>query len=178
MMPTESTLPSRARAAYERGRWRTAAAEALWLVPFIALAVRHCTHLSIGCVASLALLACVGTLRWRGGIWGRAAVVGAIAALPALLMPLLLPCCIDCPPNLSAQTCGLLCGTLGLFSGALLGSWSARQGTDRHRALIGGGLVLAACSALGCDMVGLAAIGGLWIGATVATASALSWARA
>ena len=105
-------------------------------------------------------------------------MVGALAALPALLMPALLPCCVDCPSNLSTQTCCFVCGTLGLFSGMLLGTWSARQGADRHRAVIGGGLVLAACGALGCDVVGLTAIGGLWMGATIATASALRLARA
>lgn len=176
-MTSTEALPARARAAYERGRLLTASREALWVVPFAALAIARCSRVSLSCAAAVLLFSTLVVFRWRGGVWGRTALVSALAALPALLLPVL-PICLGCGQEAIARLCAVLCPAMGLLAGALLGRWSARQGADRNRALLGGGLVIGACGALGCGVAGLAAIGGMWFGAAVATAGAVRLARA
>jgi hypothetical protein len=176
-MTSTDALETRAKAAYERGRVRAAAQEVLLFVPFVLIADLKCKHFSIGCLLSVVLIATLVVLRWRGGVLGRAAMLGALVALPSLLMPACLHACVDCNPAVLHSACAVLCPGLGLFAGGFLGAWSAKQGTDRNRALLGGGLVIALAGALGCGVLGLTAIGGMWLATTVATLGAVGLAR-
>ncbi len=132
MEPTEAQV-QRARGAYELGRLRAGALEALRLTPLVVLAFWHCQHPTVTCAASLALMLLVAALRWRGGTWCRAVAPALVAGLPAALLPLLGPW-LD--GAWLASACGWLCPATGLLAGAMLGSWCRRQGSERGEALI------------------------------------------
>jgi hypothetical protein len=163
MEPTEAQL-HRARGAYELGRLRSAAREALLLTPLVALALWHCRHVTVTCAASLALMALVAALRWRGGTWGRAVAPALVAGLPAALLPLLGPWLDGAR---LASLCGWICPAAGLLAGAMLGSWCRRQGDDRGPALVASGAVVLLLGALGCGAFGAADVLGMWLGAAI-----------
>ena len=170
-------LAARARAAYERGRLQRALLEALWLGPLVAFALWRCRSLSATCVASLVLLGLAIALRWRGGVWGRAVLPSVLVSLPAVVVPALLCDAMGaCAPG-SMAWCFAICPAAGLVAGALLGSWAARQGEDRGRALLAGAAIVLACGTLGCAVFGVAGVAAMWLGA-LASGPVLLWARA
>jgi hypothetical protein len=172
MEPSE--LSDRARWAYERARMRSALVDALALTPLVLLALFRCQHLTPTCLASVALLGLTAGFRYRGGIWGRSVVPALISALPALLIPPLLPASmVACVAGHAFPPCLFICPLAGLFAGALLGTWSARQGPERDKALVAGTAILLACGTLGCGVFGITGVAGLLVGAVASTPIAI-----
>ncbi|MDP2316303.1 MAG: hypothetical protein Q8P41_25620 [Pseudomonadota bacterium] len=145
------------RSAYERGRWRDAARDA---IPLMALFTLVLVAADAGVVQAL-LAGTVGVgflvMRWRGLGWGRGAILGAIAGLAPLLAPFALVANgLGCAGPNCASWCVALCASGGLVAGLVVGmssrSWSA---------LVGGGLVAGLAGAVGCWPMGATTVVGM-----------------
>ena len=174
MEPTKAQL-RRARTAYELGRLRSAAGEAMLLSPLVGLALWHCQHVTATCAGSLVLLAVVAALRWRGGTWGAAVGPALVAGLPAAVLPVFAPLL---ERSQVPMLCQVICPAAGLLAGLVLGSWCRRQGAARGAALLASGAVVLALGALGCGVFGGAGVLGMWLGAALVAVPTTLWAPA
>ena len=170
------TLPPELRRAYERGR---VASAALATTPICLLSL---TSLCVGepRLVSLALCCALplafGVARWMGRGWGRGAVIGVVASLPALLAPLCLSVAgHPCDGATCARWSGVLCVSVGALAGAVIGA----RVIDVPARLSALGLATLA-AALGCMPFGLGVVGGavLALGVSAAGMVAARWALA
>ncbi len=175
----------RARRAYELARVR-AGVRAAWpllgIAP-MAIALRGTALVvpTLAAAAGLGLLVVV--LVWRGGALARGVGLGFIAGLPPLLAPALWAlargsCGGECDiaaMGLAGEMwseCLLTCGVAGLASGALVGWRSAGVPRSGSHAL-SAALVAGATGALGCALIGLVGVLGIFIGLAVGAAPVL-----
>jgi hypothetical protein len=155
-------LLSRARSAYERGRF-VHALRAAWLaLPMIALSVSLTQRpaLSLGAGSVLLLLALA--LRFRGGPSGRAVMPALTAGLVPLLLPMIMRmgghCCIAgaCWP-----VCMIGCIMGGVAAGLMIGFASALEREGRGAFLVAATLISGLSGMLGCAIVGAAGMAGM-----------------
>jgi hypothetical protein len=133
------------RTAYELGRLRRALVECCALaVPL--LAARAIGH-PVSPLVAVALAALFGAMRWSGGPWSRAAVVGVVAGSIPFLVPvgLVLAARVECPPY-----CEPICAAAGFVSGLAIATVAAHSG----KVLAAGGLLAALVGVLGCAPFG------------------------
>jgi hypothetical protein len=159
----DDELRTRARRAYERGRWRAGAVSA---GPALALAL-ICVVIGgqpgVTMLTGLALAGLIIVAVHRGGAVGRAVAPGlAAGALP--LAAGLAACRIPHPcggPG-CIDFCAPLCLSAGVLAGVVLALHAHR--TARHSSLAVGGLIALFTGALGCLFVGLGGVVGMGLG--------------
>jgi hypothetical protein len=166
---------ARARRAYELARVG-AGVRAAWplvvIVP-VAIVLRGPAFVVPTLAAAAALGLVVVTLVWRGGALARGVGLGFAAGLSPLLLPAAwalargVPCVAACdmPSVDMGVECVVTCAIAGLAAGGLVG-WRARsRGAALSAALVAGGT-----GALGCALVGLAGVIGIFAGVTLGAA--------
>jgi hypothetical protein len=163
-------LQARARAAYERDRWRLGIAAAWPALVMAGICVtlggRPLATLAIGAV--LALLIAKATQHGRGA--ARAVIPGLIGgALP--LVAGLVACRVPhvCAPGLCVSWCAPLCLAAGALAGVVLAVRSKRASADQRPSLLVASSIAVLAGSLGCLVVGLGGIVGMFLGLAVGT---------
>jgi hypothetical protein len=158
-----ANLLARARRAYEVGRLRWAGRVAVWVLPFVAVAVAASGHVAVCLSLGAALLALAVTLVWRGQSWGAAVRPGLVAgAIPfALLLTIKCGAMYSCSLEGCMVRCAQFCAVGGFVAGLLLAARARRRDDGVAAFLVAGGSVAALTGLLGCFVGGLA--GALWM---------------
>lgn len=159
----ESTeLERRLRVRYELGRALWASRTLLLVLPLLLAAWRLGRPLPLLCLAGggLTLLTCgLAFIHLR---YGRAALLGLAAGLPALLLPALLQLAGDlCIAGRCFDPCVPSCVLAGAAAGALVASRSAGEGWLFWAAALA---TTALLGVLGCSIAGAAGVLGLAAG--------------
>lgn len=168
------TLPPELRRAYERGRIASAALETtpVCLLPLTSLCLGELSLATVALCCALPLA--FGIARWMGRGWGRGAVIGVLAGLPAMLAPLCLSVAgHPCDGATCARWSGLLCVSVGAAAGAVIGA----RVLDLPARLSALGLATLA-AALGCMPFGLGVVGGAVLALGVSAAGMVAVRRA
>ncbi len=168
------TLPPELRRAYERGRVASAALETtpVCLLPLTSLCLGDPSLVSFALCCALPLA--FGIARWLGRGWGRGAVIGVLAGLPAMLAPLCLAVAgHPCEGATCARWSGLLCVSVGALAGLAIGS----RVIDLPARLSALGLA-ALAAALGCMPFGFGVVGGAVLALGVSAAGMVAARRA
>lgn len=163
-----NAMRTSARVAYERGR----AKHALRYAPIVSAMVtwslltntRPMLSLTTGCVLALSVM----TMDVAGSGWARAVSPGLLAAIPPLVLPLLMRgsghCCVD---GFCYSWCMLGCIGGGVLTGFTVG-WAARSAGEHRLTLMCGATWLAGLGGLlGCMIAGSAGIAAM-LAATIA----------
>jgi hypothetical protein len=156
-------LRTRAREAYERGRWRAGAISAFPALGLVAICVLLGGQPIATTLAGLVLAGLIVVAIHRGGALGRSVAPGLVAgALP--LAAGLVACRI--PHPCGGPGCLELCAPLCLAAGVLAGVALAvhRHRTARRSSLAMGGAVALCTGAMGCLFVGLGGMLGMGLG--------------
>lgn len=172
-------LERRARAAYERGRWRRAGLEAWPVLVLGGLATWFGSRPWIAVVLTTILLGAVVVMGHRGRAWRRAIVPGLVAG--SLPMVVGLSAC-HLPHACGGVSCMALCmplvGLAALLGGLLVARRSLRGSTDGRLAEVIPAAVLAAITgAMGCIAIGVGGLVGLAVGIALGTVPALVASR-
>jgi hypothetical protein len=176
MASAERDLAGRARAAYERGRWRRALSKAAPLALLPASFGLWCAPPALAAAASVGLLLGATVLLWGGEGYGRGVVPGVLAGAPTLLLPLLVRGGLGhvCHAGGCWSICVAGCVGAGVAAGAVLWWLAPRPPVDRGRFLLAGSAVAAATALPACAFAGLLGMGALVAGLLAATAPALA----
>lgn len=145
-----------ARRAYELGRLRKASQALLWVIPMTVLSVYVCGRPQFSLALGALLAVASVFFWWRGGVWSRGAILGAMVGTLAALIPWTFHafgiCCVyDIERG--------LCVASGLLAGALVSTRAIKIKEFQKRYLIAGGVVVTFTGTLGCAVLGM---GGLW----------------
>lgn len=171
----ELELRRRARQSYERSRLRSAMVRAWPPLAAGAGCFTLCGGSAWLCVAGLAIAVVSVALMHRGGRLGRAAWVGCLSGLPALLAAAcvlegLLGAGLAIPPVLPVAAAGVVAGAVLAFA--------ARRELGRFSFLAAGSLLAVSTGAVGLAPLGLSAVVAL-AGAMLVTAAPIAgFARA
>ena len=168
-------LERRARAAYERGRWRRAGLDAWPVLALAGLALAFGSRPWIIVVLTVTLLVAVVVMGHHGRAWRRAIVPGLIAG--SLPMVVGLSAC-HIPHACSGPACMAWCmpmvGTAALLGGLLMGRQALRaQPPGRAAELLPAALLASLTGAMGCIAIGIGGLLGLTIGIALGTVPAL-----
>lgn len=169
-------LARRARAAYERGRWRRAALRAAALALLPASLAFWCAPPALAAAAAAGLMLGSVALLWRGEGYGQAVLPGVLAGAPTLALPALVRSGLGhvCHAGACWNVCLAGCVGAGIAAGLVLWWWAPRDGEDRARFLVAGTAVAAATALPACSFAGLVGMGALVAGLLAATAPALA----
>ena len=172
MAPVDTQrLMARARRAYEWGRLRRAAWEALAATPLALGLLLVCPQERLAWTASALLYPTVVALRWRGEAWGRGAAAGlAAAAIPLVCAALLLSCGHLCPARAWPALCMATCVAAGIAAGGVAGLRSTGLASGSGAFLGSAGLLIVLVGIPACGFAGLAGALGLLGGATAGAA--------
>lgn len=163
-----SELEARARAAYERGRWRLGV-QAAWpalVMAGICVALGGRPLASLGLGAALALVIAIAT--HRGGEAARAVIPGLLTgALPLTVG--LIACRVPhaCAAGLCVSWCAPLCLSAGAIAGLFLGVRAKRAPIERRASLLVSTSIAVLAGSLGCLVVGLGGVVGMLLGLSV-----------
>lgn len=166
-----AALERRARAAYERSRWRRAVLDAWPGLVLAGLAFTFGSRPWIVVALTVALLAAIVVMGHRGGAWRRAIVPGLVAG--SLPMVAGLSAC-HIPHACSNPECMAWCmptiGAAGLLGGVVVAHRvlrAARRG--RVVELLGAALLASLTGAMGCIALGVGGLLGLAAGIALGT---------
>jgi hypothetical protein len=156
MMSTDRALERRLRLSYELGRARFGL-RALWLlVPIVACAVALGQPARMALSLGALLFVLSAGLRWRGGVMGRGASVGLVAAAAPLLLPFAVRslghCCVG---GACMSWCLAGCVGGGAIAGACIGFASLAERDQRWSFLLAATLISGLGGMLGCSVAGL-----------------------
>lgn len=179
MVSTDYALHrTRARRAYELGRWRHGLRVAPFVLAMVALSVAMGGSPWLAASAGVALLGVAVTFRWRGQVWGRAVMPGLLAGSAPLVLPPLLrsagSCCID---GTCWSFCMLGCTLGGLLAGVAIGIASAAEKDGRAKFLVAATLLAGLAGVLGCSIVGAAGVAGMALSVILSSVPAAAVAR-
>jgi len=169
----QSEMLSRARSAYERGRWWKGVRASAFVVPLMLVSFGCCGRLVISTVIAVALAALVAGFVWRGGAAAKAVVPGYVAGIAPLAIPL-----VACPACATMHSAIAMCVAGGLASGAIVAFYGARERGDRGAFIVCAGAVAALSGSLGCLIMGLGGIVAMVCGIALITPFGLRTARA
>jgi hypothetical protein len=164
-------LESRARQAYERGRWRLGLASA-WpalVLCGLCIALGGRPHATVG--VALVLAATIAIAVQRGRHYGRAVVPGLLAgALP--LLAGLLACRLPhvCGGAACMEFCAPLCLGAGAVAGLTLVVRQRRAGRSSAPSLWVATVIALLTGALGCFFVGIGGLAGMALGLSLGAA--------
>jgi hypothetical protein len=170
-------LASRARRAYELGRFSRALRVAPFVVAAALVAIACGRPVAMTCALGCALLPLAVGLLMRGGSAGRAVGPGLGAGWAALAMPLLLrtaghacfgPSCMS--------LCLPACALGGALSGALIGVLARRDGGGLSY-VVAAAAIAGLSGAMGCSLGGAFGILGMAAGVVAGSAPVLLTAR-
>jgi hypothetical protein len=172
-------LERRARAAYERGRWRRASLDAWPVLVLAGLAFTFGSRPWIVVMLTGMLLAAVVVMGHHGRAWRRAIVPGLIAG--SLPMVVGLSAC-HIPHACGGPACSAWCmpmvGAAALLGGLLVGRRTLRAPPPSRIAELLPAAVLASITgAMGCIAIGVGGLVGLAAGIALGTVPALVLAR-
>jgi len=169
-------LATRARRAYERGRWRMALQIAPLVAVLVALSFVAAGGSTLTALAGAALLATATVLRWRGGALGAGVRAGLAAGLVPFTLLLVLKCSAHtmCAVGMCMSHCTPFCGIGGLVAGVLI-AVRARRHADHLVAFLAAGSAIAALTGLlGCFVGGVTGIAWMLAGELAATLPAFA----
>lgn len=150
-------LRAACRAAYERGRVRSALWEAAPVLPMTLLALLATGHL-ISLVVGVILMAAAAVMAWRGGDAARGVSPGLAGGALLVTIPLLAQqCAVVCVGPLCWSSCITACAVAGVGAGVVVArSWPADAPLQQRLA----SLTLASLAgAMGCIEIGIVGLG-------------------
>lgn len=163
-------LESRARRAFELGRLKHGAVNALYVLPMIALSLLACGTPMLSLTGGAVLLSLAVGFGSRGGVLGRAVVPGLIAGSAPLLLPLLMRtgghCCVS---GACWSWCMLGCIGGGLLAGIAVGVTSIAEREQRGLFLFSATLIAGIGGVLGCAIAGAAGMTAMAFSAVAAS---------
>lgn len=177
MATADAALETRARQAYETGRWMLGLRHAAAVVPMAALSLIACGRPTATVTGAIVLAAVVVVCEWNGRQLGRGSRIGLLAGLVPLLVPVIL------------ETSGRVCGSSlcsfypaaclggGVVAGALLIQW-CRWRRVGAAGMCAAGTVAGLAGTLGCLVAGLSGLLALAVGLGLGAVPVLAWRRA
>jgi hypothetical protein len=176
-----AALERRARAAYERGRWRRAVLDAWPVLVLAGLAFAFGSRPWLVVALTVPLLVAVVVMGHRGGAWRRAIVPGLVAG--SLPMVAGLSAC-HIPHACNGPECMAWCmptiGAAGLLGGLVVAHRVLRsQPVGKVAVLAPAALLASLTGAMGCIALGVGGLLGLAAGIAVGMVPALvaAWDR-
>ena len=166
---------TRARRAYERGRFVYATKRTLPLVIMLLCALFLGARVQSSLVFGLLGLFVVWLFSWRGQALGRSVVPGVLSGLVPLGLALGAQAYGHvCTGNGCMSLCMPACSLGGVVAGGLI-AWGARAATERATFIAGAGGLALLVGSLGCSCVGYGGVLGLVAGlvATLVPSAAL-----
>ena len=168
MASNEETLKLAARRAYERGRFISACAVLLYIVP-AAVAAAILTFRPAHALIAGAILAVVSVaLMYRGEVYARAVGPGLAAGLVSATAAIAMCHLGVCGPQEGPVLCAAFCFLGGAASGVLVVRRSLRHDDRRRTFLLSAAIVAFLTGALGCTMLGFFGVLGLALGVVLA----------
>ncbi len=172
-------LEAQARRAFEVGRLKHGAVNALYVGPMIALSLLACGKPLLSLSGGALLLTLAVGFGSRGGVFGRAVVPGLIAGSAPLLLPLVMRtgghCCVS---GACWSWCMLGCIGGGLLAGITVGVTSVAEREQRGLFLFSATLIAGLGGVLGCAVAGAAGMTAMALAAVTASLPTALLARA
>jgi len=174
----ETVLISRARSAYEAGRFAAAARRGVLLLPAIGTALLCCANPAGTLLCGAGLFALVTFCLWRGQDFRRGVRPGLVAGFVPLLLPIVVqsfghPCvsggCLLFPA---------VCGLGGLLGGIALGMKAPRPRDGQGIPFVTACLIAGLAGSVGCLLYGLVGLGVMLAGLFLGAAPVLATRRA
>lgn len=169
MEPTDlHAIRIAARAAYERGRVKHALRYAPIVTAIVTWSLLTNTRPVLSLTTGVVLVLSVVGMDVAGTGWARAVVPGLLAAIPPLVLPLLMRggghCCVD---GSCYSWCMLGCIGGGLLTGLTIGVAARAAGQQRTTLMCGATWLAGLGGMLGCTIAGSAGIAAM-LAATIA----------
>lgn len=176
-MESNDLLFERARRAYERGRFMRSFAATPVIIALVIVSFLACNTPAFSTAVGLVLIGLCSACAWTGGPHARAVTPGLTTGCCAALIPFGALATGICVPG-SLSTCMLACFVGGAIAGAAITTRALRLEEGRRSFALSGGTIAALTGALGCSLVGIGGVLGMFAGVAIAASPALIVARA